>query len=166
MDKTFQLSDGGPFGKMLKLSPMTTEYVTNQMNCFQTNGTKDEPVTAQSVLPGKLRERQPYVGTSSKVTQNVELADMTGYQFKGKTSMEGRDNVEKWHKEEAIEGKINKYTMWLYTLTSPYDPTLKTSIPIKFQMKGYNVVMGSHYDHCYITYYVRIQGDIFCAQHI
>jgi len=130
MDKTFQLSDGGPFGKMLKLSPMTTEYVTNQMNCFQTNGTKDEPVTAQSVLP-----------------------DMTGYQFKGKTSMEGRDNVEKWHKEEAIEGKINKYTMWLYTLTSPYDPTLKTSIPIKFQMKGYNVVMGSHYDHYYITYY-------------
>ena len=75
MDKTFQLSDGGPFGKMLKLSPMTTEYVTNQMNCFQTNGTKDEPVTAQSVLPGKLNgmcKRQPYVSTNSIVTQNLQ----------------------------------------------------------------------------------------------
>lgn len=85
---------------------------------------------------------------------------MSGYQFKGKTSMQGRDNVEKWHKEETIGGKVNKYTMWLYTVTSPYAPTLKTSVPIKFQMKGFNVVMGSHYDHYYITYYVSISFKI------
>ena len=54
MDKTFQIVDEGQFGAMMKLSPMTTEYVTNQMSCFQANGTNEEPVTAQSVLPSEL----------------------------------------------------------------------------------------------------------------
>merc|ERR1711962_1715507 len=83
MDKTFQIVDEGQFGAMMKLSPMTTEYVTNQMSCFQANGTNEEPVTAQSVLP-----------------------KLDGYEFKGNTIMHGRDNV----------------------------------------------IMGSHYDHYYITY--------------
>jgi len=129
MDKTFQIVDEGPFGAMMKLSPMTTEKVTNLMSCFKANGTQAEPVKAQSVLP-----------------------DLEGYQLKGTTSMLGRDNVEKWHKEEHVEGKVNKYTIWLYTVKSPYDPRLKTAIPIKFQMRGYNVIMGSHYDHYYVTY--------------
>ena len=71
--------------------------------------------------------------------------------------MEGRANVEKWQKEERIDHKTNKYTMWLYTVTSPYDPSLKTAVPIKFQMKGYNVLLGSHYDHYYVTYLVSTQ---------
>ncbi len=30
---------------------MTDERVTNEINCFQVNGTEDSPVLAQSILP-------------------------------------------------------------------------------------------------------------------
>jgi len=129
VDKTFQLRDLGPHGSLVKLVPMTTEKVTNEINCFQANGTSaEDAVEAQSVLP-----------------------DMTGYEFKGKAMIDGTQ-CEKWQKVENVEGKVNKYTMWLYTVTSRIDPRLKMAVPVKFQMKGYNILLGSHYDHYYITY--------------
>ena len=126
--KTFQIRNEGQYGAMMKLVPMTTEKVTNEINCFQSPGTEDAPVDAQSVLP-----------------------DMTGYEFKGKDLLEGVP-CEKWKKVERIGEKLNKYTMWLYTMPSSIDPRLKVAIPLKFQMKGYNVLFGSHYDHYYVTY--------------
>jgi len=129
MDKQFRIGDDGEFGAHVNLSPVTTEKVTNEMNCFKISGSAANPVLPSSILP-----------------------DLTGYEFKGKGRVEGRANVEKWQKEERIDHKTNKYTMWLYTVTSPYDPSLKTAVPIKFQMKGYNVLLGSHYDHYYVTY--------------
>jgi hypothetical protein len=51
MEKTYQLANEGPHGTAKKIAPMTTETVKNQLNCFQTSGSADEPVTVQGVLP-------------------------------------------------------------------------------------------------------------------
>ncbi len=51
MEKTYQLAHEGPYGTAKKIAPMTTETVKNQLNCFQTSGSADEPVTVQGVLP-------------------------------------------------------------------------------------------------------------------
>lgn len=52
--------------------------------------------------------------------------------------------------------KVNKYTMWLITMKSALDPKLSIAIPIYYEMKGFNSLLGSHYDHYYIQYTVSI----------
>jgi hypothetical protein len=51
MEKTYQLANEGQYGTAKKIAPMTTETVKNQLNCFQTFGSADEPVQVQGVLP-------------------------------------------------------------------------------------------------------------------
>ena len=51
MLKTYQLANDGPFGSSKKVTPMTTEEVRNQMNCFAASGDEDDPVEPQSVVP-------------------------------------------------------------------------------------------------------------------
>jgi len=49
--KTYQLGNRGQYGVMRKLVPMTTDSVTNQLSCFEVNGTADSKVGAQSIIP-------------------------------------------------------------------------------------------------------------------
>lgn len=49
--KTFQLADRNAHGVMRKIVPMTNEQVTNQLTCFEVNGTEENVITAQSILP-------------------------------------------------------------------------------------------------------------------
>lgn len=51
MVKTLQLSTVKPYGASYKLAPMTTEKETNVQSCFQVNGTVEEKITPQSILP-------------------------------------------------------------------------------------------------------------------
>ena len=48
---TIQRGDQGLFGISYKIAPMTDYKVTNKNTCFQVNGTKENTVDAQSVLP-------------------------------------------------------------------------------------------------------------------
>ncbi len=41
--------------------------------------------------------------------------------------------------------KVNKYTMWVKEVEGVY-------IPVHYEMKGYNNLLGSHYDHYYVSY--------------
>ena len=50
MDKTFQLTKNGDFGKMLKIVPMTDENVFNQINCFAVSGSQSEPVQVRTYV--------------------------------------------------------------------------------------------------------------------
>ena len=50
MDKTFQLTKNGEFGKMLKIVPMTDETVFNQINCFAVSGSETDPVQVKKKL--------------------------------------------------------------------------------------------------------------------
>jgi hypothetical protein len=76
--------------------------------------------------------------------------------------------------EQSVETKINrelhflndewKWNLVLHVLftfglimfrlfqESPMDPTKTLGIPIKYEMRGYNTLLGSHYDHYYLIY--------------
>ena len=53
MVSTIQLAptSSADYGIGIKVTPMTNEEVTNAKTCFWLNGTKDAPVTLQSVIP-------------------------------------------------------------------------------------------------------------------
>lgn len=128
MDKTYQLpSEGGPYGTMLKIIPMTDEHVKNQINCFAVNGSQEAPVKIQSILP-----------------------DLTGFSHIGEVEWKGQ-KCQKWQKKEAIGHKVNKYTMWM-TLVKSNNNQQFMGVPVHYEMKGFNSLLGSHYDHYYLEY--------------
>ena len=130
-DRTYQRADIGPYGLMFKIVPMTNEKVTNQMNCFEAKGGKDSPVSTQSILP-----------------------NLQGFTLKKQTDIKDGQECEKWQKIEKIGDKVNKYTMWLNRVPSEISPRVEMIIPVHYEMKGYNTLLGSHYDHYYLTYVV------------
>ncbi|XP_023327352.1 digestive cysteine proteinase 1 [Eurytemora carolleeae] len=72
------------------------------------------------------------------------LPDLSGFQLLGseyKMNME----CQKWQKKEVIGEKVNKYTMWVREVEG-------VTIPVHYEMRGYNSLLGSHYDHYFLTY--------------
>ncbi|XP_050355875.1 digestive cysteine proteinase 2 isoform X2 [Nymphalis io] len=126
MVKTYQLSAPvyPQYGTSIKIAPVTTEKVLNHDTCLQVNGTKNEDIKIQSVLP-----------------------DMTD--FKYIETMQDSD-TSKWRMVQTIGDKINKYTMWVKFRKSLRGNAV--AIPVRYEMKGYNSLLGSHYDHYYIDY--------------
>lgn len=51
MVKTYQLMHDGDFGQLLKIAPVTTNDFLNKVTCLQVNGTSDDRVKIQSILP-------------------------------------------------------------------------------------------------------------------
>jgi hypothetical protein len=51
MVKTYQLSKLSKFGSSLKVAPVTTEKVQNLDSCLQVNGSSENRIEPQSVLP-------------------------------------------------------------------------------------------------------------------
>ncbi|XP_075210581.1 C1 family peptidase 26-29-p [Lycorma delicatula] len=128
MVKTYQLGKKFDFGTSLKIVPLTTEAKYNVDTCLQNNGTSEETrITAQSILP-----------------------DLTGFKSLGTEIVNGM-TCDVWGKEETIEEKVNNYTMFLMWKKSANSEE-KVAIPIMYEMKGYNTLFGSHFDHYYIRY--------------
>ncbi|XP_026316532.1 counting factor associated protein D [Hyposmocoma kahamanoa] len=128
MVKTYQLTPGvyPKFGSNIKIAPVTTETVLNQQTCLQVNGSDEQNVQIQSVLP-----------------------DMTDFKYIGTEAMPDSETY-KWRMVQTIGEKVNKYTMWV-----KYKKTLKgdsVPIPVRYEMKGFNSLLGSHYDHYYLDY--------------
>uniref|UniRef100_A0A1B6FJ27 Peptidase C1A papain C-terminal domain-containing protein n=1 Tax=Cuerna arida TaxID=1464854 RepID=A0A1B6FJ27_9HEMI len=128
MVKTYQLSTETPFGISRKLAPMTTETELNAIKCFQVNGTQKDKIRIQSVLP-----------------------DLTGFEMVGQEMVNGL-MTDKWRKIDNKGEKVNKYTMYLRWKKSPKAPKVQIPIPVRYEMKGYNSLLGSHYDHYYLNY--------------
>ncbi|PSN55954.1 hypothetical protein C0J52_02135 [Blattella germanica] len=127
MVKTYQLSKEGKYGSLLKMAPVTTEKQSNVDTCLQVNGTSGSTVVPQSILP-----------------------DLSGFKFLGQDLLNGHD-CEKWRLVDTKGDKVNKYTIWL-RYKSSLNNGVKTAIPLKYEMKGYNTLLGSHYDHYYLMY--------------
>ncbi|XP_063542332.1 digestive cysteine proteinase 1 isoform X1 [Cydia strobilella] len=128
MVKTYQMTSTvyPKYGTMIKIAPVTTETVLNKETCLQVNGTDGQMVNIQNVLP-----------------------DMTDFKYIGTENMRDTEAT-KWRMTTTIGDKINKYTMWV-----KYKKDLKGDalpIPIRYEMKGFNSLLGSHYDHYYIEY--------------
>lgn len=68
--------------------------------------------------------------------------------FLGEEIIEGV-TTQKWNLTTVIGEKKNKYTLWVRQKQVEGN---QISIPVRFEMKGYNVILGSHYDHYYIQY--------------
>lgn len=126
MMKTYQLANEGPYGSAKKIAPMTTETVKNQLNCFQTSGSAEEPVEAQGVLP-----------------------DISDFKLIGIEVMNGQ-SCEKWEYISTVGDKTNRYTMWLQHQFA--GTRQQITVPVRYEMKGYNSLLGSHYDHYYLDY--------------
>ncbi|XP_026499984.2 digestive cysteine proteinase 1 [Vanessa tameamea] len=128
MVKTYQMSPSTypQYGTSIKIAPVTTEKVLNHETCLQVNGTSDESIKIQSVLP-----------------------DMTDFKFIGSETMQDSD-TSKWRMVQTVGDKINKYTMWVKFRKSLRGEAV--AIPVRYEMKGFNSLLGSHYDHYYIDY--------------
>lgn len=124
MVKTYQLTKVNTFGTLLKIAPMTTEKVMNKMSCFQVNGTQDQSVAVQSILP-----------------------DTAQFKYVGEELINGVV-IEKWRLVSSEGDKTSKYTLWVrYSKDNKEIP-----IPVRYEMRGYNSLLGSHYDHYYLNY--------------
>lgn len=141
MVKTYQLSGSGKYGTSLKIAPITTEQELNALKCLQVNGTFDAKITPQSILPS-----------------------LVGFECIGSEVIDGK-NTEKWQLTNTIGQKVNKYTMWMRYMDDPNDPAIKAAVPVRYEMKGYNSLLGSHYDHYYLDYDYysvdQISNDVF-----
>nr|CAD7196992.1 unnamed protein product [Timema douglasi] len=129
MVKTYQLSNyGSKYGSTVKVVPVTTETELNKDTCLRINGSSSDPVSVQSILP-----------------------DTTGFENLGFDVLNGV-NVEKWRLVVTNGEKINKYNLWIRYKNSTKDPSVVEPIPVRYEMKGYNTLLGSHYDHYYLVY--------------
>ncbi|XP_014483749.1 PREDICTED: digestive cysteine proteinase 1 [Dinoponera quadriceps] len=128
MVKTYQLSHKEQYGASIKIAPVTTESVINEDTCLQVNGTKDMKIEPQSILPD---------------THEMKCI--------GEEMINGL-MCEKWRLVQEIGEKTNKYTLWIRYKKSPRVPQLKEPIPVRYEMRGFNSLLGSHYDHYYLDY--------------
>lgn len=128
MVKTYQLSPYGLYGTSLKLAPVTTETEVNANTCLQVNGTSEYKIEPQTILP-----------------------NLTGFKYIGNEIVNGQ-TTQKWQLAHEVGQKSNKYTMWLTMKSNTKHKGEIDPIPIRYEMKGFNSLLGSHYDHYYLDY--------------
>lgn len=128
MVKTYQLSKEGEYGSSIKVAPVTTEEVLNEDTCLQVNGTSNTAIQPQSILP-----------------------DLSLFENIGQEMLNGLPCY-KWRLTDIHGDKVNKYTMWTRVKASRKHKGQETAIPVRYEMRGYNTLLGSHYDHYYLEY--------------
>lgn len=128
MVKTYQLGSSGKYGSSIKIAPVTTETETNALTCLKVDGSEEISIEPQSILPST-----------------------SGFECTGQEVINGL-TTEKWQLHQTIGQKTNKYTLWMRWKTDPKTPGLKYAVPIRYEMKGFNSLLGSHYDHYYLEY--------------
>jgi len=141
MVRTFQRGDLKSHGTSVKIIPMTNEVVVNKIDCFQVDGDEDNAVTAQTILP-----------------------DISSFQLLGKDLKNGV-KCQKWQKSEKIGQKVNKYTMWLRFDSNQMKDGRPLAVPVHYEMKGYNTLLGSHYDHYFISYH-DFRAEVLDHSHV
>lgn len=74
-------------------------------------------------------------------------------------------SCDKFTLEEIIGQKKNSYTLWVRYKKSPKYPASRMPIPVRYEMKGYNNILKSHFDHYYMNYdhysHEEIPNEIF-----
>uniref|UniRef100_A0A1W7RAQ0 Digestive cysteine proteinase 1 n=1 Tax=Hadrurus spadix TaxID=141984 RepID=A0A1W7RAQ0_9SCOR len=125
--KTFQLADEGEYGTSYKIAYMPDDDGIPRITCFQVNGTKKSAVSIQGLLPD--------ISAFKFVTQ----------EFCPVQEIYNDKNCERWEYDVTFGSKVNKYTLWLIREESGV-------IPVRYRMKGFDSLLGSHYDKYDILY--------------
>jgi len=128
MVKTYQFSKEYDFGTSLKIAPITNNEIENKLTCLQVNGSADNTIDIQSILPNA--KNFSLIGTET----------FMGYK------------CDKFRLEDVINEKKNVYTLWVRYVKSPKYPASRQPIPVRYEMRGFNTLLGSHYDHYYLEY--------------
>jgi len=141
-----------PFSAWVDLdqSKSRIDYYNGMVKTFQrgdlkTYGTsvKILPMTNE-IVANEIDCFQVDGGQDGPVTAQSMLPDISDFELLGKELKNG-DKCQKWQKIERIGGKTNKYTMWIKEDNG-------SPVPVHYEMKGFNTLLGSHYDHYFITY--------------
>ena len=137
--QTFQRPDldRNKGGISYKLAFMVDPQGNAQRVCFRINGTTEVPVTSQSVLP----DLSPFKKTGTDICSNALIKS------------EEKLDCERWEYTVTYGDKNNKYVFWL-TRDNSGNP-----IPVQLLMKGYDFLLGSHYDK-YEVYYKNYKPSI------
>ncbi|KAK6635157.1 hypothetical protein RUM44_000406 [Polyplax serrata] len=128
MVKTFQLGSAGAYGKSIKVTPTTTDSAANVDTCFEIDGSDTYKIQTQTVLP-----------------------DISQFEYAGEDTINGLA-CSKWSLTNTYGDKVNKYTIWTRSKKSLSAKGDETVIPVRYEMKGFNTLLGSHYDHYYLDY--------------
>lgn len=136
MVKTYQLSSHESYGVSLKIAPITTNELLNKETCLQVNGTEDNRVEIQAILP------------DVKNFTLIRSEDFNGFPC----------NL--FSLTDVIGDKKNVYNLWVRYKKSPKYPGSRMPIPVRYEMKGFNTLLGSHYDHYYLDYDYYSHEDI------
>ncbi|CAD7080373.1 unnamed protein product [Hermetia illucens] len=136
MVKTYQLTHEHDFGTSLKLAPISTDSELNKETCLQVNGTRESPVEIQAILPNA----KSFILAGTEIIMGM--------------------SCDRFVLEEMIGQKKNVYTLWVRYKKSPKYPASRMPIPVRYEMRGYNTLLGSHYDHYYLEYDSYNHADI------
>lgn len=139
--RTYQLTHEGQFGTYIKIAPVSTDDYTSSQTCLQVNGSSDNHIDIQSILP---------------MVKDFSLVDTVDC---------GEYKCDRFRYEETIGEKKNKYMLWVRYVKSPKYPSSLMPIPVRYDMNGYNTLLGSHIDHYYLMYsdysHDEIPNEIF-----
>lgn len=128
MVKTYQLANENRYGTSLKIAPVTTSSELNKETCLMVNGSAENVVEMQAILP------------DAKNFALIATETILGLV------------CDKFRMVEAVGDKKNTYTLWVRYKKSPKFPASRQPIPVRYEMKGFNNLLGSHYDHYYLDY--------------
>ncbi|EEB12327.1 predicted protein [Pediculus humanus corporis] len=128
MVKTYQLGSEGQYGTLKKVAPVTTEKFQNVDTCFVVSGSSESPVEPQTVLP-----------------------DISNFEYAGEDTV-NEIPCHKWTLTNKFGDKVNRYTMWTSSKVTWKSNGETTAVPVRYEMKGFNSLLGSHYDHYYLDY--------------
>lgn len=110
--------------------------VTMQLQAKNTS-IKIAYMTTESVL----NKKSCFLVNGSSPIQSV-LPDLTDFKKVGQDLI-GSTKTDKWVKAMTHGKKKNTYTMWVDS---------ETSAPVRYEMMGYDTLLGSHYDKYYLDY--------------
>merc|ERR1712172_196970 len=80
-------------------------------------------------------------GEGMQIEAQSMLPDISDFELLGEELKSGQ----KWQKVQKIGEKVNKYTIWVRMSGD-------IAVPVHYEMKGFNSLMGSHYDHYFLSY--------------
>jgi len=141
--KTFQFRSEPdyPNGVMRRVSYMTTEEVNNTLTCFLVPGTVNRTIEPQTVLPdfSAFTEAMPiwapiHLASTDPNCKNNDNCHLLRHY--------GR-NASTKHSQKY---KYNSHQLWVYVDKS------NNTIPLRYEVTGFNNEFGSHYDHYIFTY--------------
>jgi hypothetical protein len=136
-----------------------------QQVCFQSNGSSDNIVGPQTILP----DLTGFVYIGKESCPRVSLAQVRWNKFNSRklgnefgslrpkqTNMQHGRHCDKWQLKVTVEEKVSTYTFW-----ARKDAKTDNFVPVHYEMMGFNSLLGSHYDQYEIAYFNWRAGTNF-----